>query len=83
MNKTFFRSLMIVVSLSLVLLFVGIGFLEKDLPLTTKTYNNNQQVTVELLSGVVSPGLNKIQINDSTTILIYRGTESCTMIQLK
>ena len=31
----------------------------------------------------VSHGLHKIKINDSTTVLIYRGVESCTMIQLK
>jgi hypothetical protein len=31
----------------------------------------------------VSPGLHLISINDSTQVLIYRGVESCTMIQLK
>lgn len=31
----------------------------------------------------VSHGLNMITIDDTTTILIYRGVESCTMIQLK
>ena len=35
-----------------------------------------------LMTGI-SHGLHKIQINDSTTVLIYRGVESCTMIQLK
>jgi hypothetical protein len=37
----------------------------------------------EFLMDEVRFGLHKIQINDSTTVLIYRGTESCTMIQLK
>ena len=37
----------------------------------------------EFIMGEVKFGLHKIQINDSTTVLIYRGTESCTMIQLK
>jgi hypothetical protein len=37
----------------------------------------------EYLMREVSFGLHKIQINDSTTILLYRGTESCTMIQIK
>lgn len=37
----------------------------------------------EYLMREVSFGLHKIQINDSTTVLLYRGTESCTMIQLK
>lgn len=78
-------SLILLVSLFLIIIFIGIVFLEKsELPIITKTHNNNnQQVIVEHLSGVISPGLNKILINDSTTILIYRGTESCTMIQLK
>lgn len=38
---------------------------------------------VEYLMEEVGFGLNKVKINDSTTILIYRGTESCTMIQIK
>jgi hypothetical protein len=37
----------------------------------------------EHLMDEVSHGLHKIKINDSTTVLIYRGVESCTMIQLK
>jgi hypothetical protein len=37
----------------------------------------------EHLMDEVSHGLHQIQINDSTTVLIYRGVESCTMIQLK
>ena len=37
----------------------------------------------EHLMDEVSGGLHKIKINDSTTVLIYRGVESCTMIQLK
>jgi hypothetical protein len=37
----------------------------------------------EHLMNEVSHGLHKIKINDSTTVLIYRGVESCTMIQLK
>ena len=38
---------------------------------------------VEHVMDEVSHGLHKIKINDSTTVLIYRGVESCTMIQLK
>jgi hypothetical protein len=40
-------------------------------------------IKVESLMGTVDQGLHKIQLNDTTTILLYRGTESCTMIQLK
>lgn len=35
------------------------------------------------LMAPVEQGLHKIEINDSTTILLYRGTESCTMIEIK
>jgi len=38
---------------------------------------------VEKIIGEVGLGLSKVQLNDSTTILIYKGFESCTMIQLK
>jgi hypothetical protein len=37
----------------------------------------------EFIMEEVSHGLHKIQINDSTTVLLYRGVESCTMIQIK
>jgi hypothetical protein len=38
---------------------------------------------IEKLMYEVDHGLNKVQLDDSTTILIYRGVESCTMIQIK
>jgi hypothetical protein len=44
---------------------------------------NQQALKDEHLMLDVSHGLHKITLNDSTTILIYRGVESCTMIQLK
>lgn len=55
---------------------------------STRPASANQQVNTQPvndihLSGEVTPGLHQIRINDSTTILIYRGVESCTMIQLK
>jgi hypothetical protein len=44
---------------------------------------NDSPLKDEHLMNEVSHGLHKIKINDSTTVLIYRGVESCTMIQLK
>jgi hypothetical protein len=35
------------------------------------------------IMGEVSHGLYKVQLDDTTTILIYRGVESCSMLQLK
>jgi hypothetical protein len=40
-------------------------------------------LTSEKIMGEVYHGLYKIKLDDTTTILIYRGVESCTMIQLK
>jgi len=40
-------------------------------------------IKIESLMGQVDYGLHKIHLNDTTTILLYRGNESCTMIQLK
>jgi len=53
---------------------------------TTQNVVETQSVNsieIERLMGPVDLGLHKIQLNDTTTILIYRGVESCTMIQLK
>ena len=44
---------------------------------------NKTTLRQEKLMGTVPYGLSKIEINDSTTILLYRGSKSCTMIQLK
>ena len=52
------------------------------------TKNNNviktdNKIKVEHLMDEMSFGLNKVVLEDSTTILIYRVVESCTMIELK
>jgi hypothetical protein len=47
----------------------------------SKTDSNEPKA--EKIIGEVGHGLYKVQLNDSTTVLIYRGVESCTMIQLK
>jgi hypothetical protein len=51
-------------------------------PTAQKTISVTPAVDEHLMNEV-SHGLHKIQINDSTTILLYRGVESCTMIQIK
>lgn len=40
-------------------------------------------IKLEKVMDQIDQGLYKFQLNDSTTILIYRGVESCTMLQLK
>ena len=44
---------------------------------------NTNNVEIQHIMDGLDDGLNKIKLNDSTTILIYRGMQSCTMIQLK
>lgn len=46
-------------------------------------YNLSKDLKIERLAGEADHGLNKVIINDTTVILIYRGNESCTMIQLQ
>ena len=38
-------------------------------------------ITIRKLSDEVSPGLHEIKIDDTTTILLYSGVKSCTMIK--
>ena len=46
----------------------------------TKTIND---IKIRKLSDEIPHGLYQIAINDSTDILLYRGVESATMIQIK
>jgi hypothetical protein len=52
-------------------------------PVTQQTTFSATPLKDEHLLNEVTHGLHKIQVDDSTTILLYRGVESCTMIQLK
>lgn len=48
------------------------------------TYIPKHKVSIEtLLSEQVNQGLHKITIDDTVHVLIYRGLESVTMIQIK
>ena len=61
-------------------------FLKPDptkLPPKPEKIISDSPANIERLMSEVDFGLNKVKINDSTTVLIYRGTESCTMIQIK
>jgi hypothetical protein len=50
----------------------------------TKVNNtDSNELKSEKIMSEVGHGLYKVKVNDSTTVLIYRGVESCTMIQLK
>jgi hypothetical protein len=50
----------------------------------TKVSNTgSNELKAEKIMGEIGHGLYKVKVDDSTTVLIYRGVESCTMIQLK
>jgi len=49
----------------------------------SKPYYISKPLKLEMIMSEVDHGLSKIKLDDSTTILIYRGVESCTMLQLK
>ena len=62
---------------------INIRNLEKINKQQIKNIKNTDNVEIQHIISEVDDGLNKIKLNDSTTILIYRGMQSCTMIQLK
>jgi hypothetical protein len=47
------------------------------------TKEDSNKLKAEEIMGEIGHGLYKVKVDDSTTVLIYRGVESCTMIQLK
>jgi hypothetical protein len=50
----------------------------------TKVSNtDSNELKAEKIMNEVGHGLYKVKVDDSTTVLLYRGVESCTMIQLK
>jgi hypothetical protein len=52
--------------------------------INTKVNNvDSNEPKSEKIIGEIGHGLYKVKLDDSTIILIYRGVESCTMIQLK
>jgi hypothetical protein len=48
-----------------------------------KQIDPNQNIKIQKITSEVDHGLNKVTIDDTTVVLIYRGVESCTMIQIK
>jgi hypothetical protein len=47
------------------------------------TKEDSNKLNSEKIMSEVGHGLYKVKVDDSTTVLLYRGVESCTMIQLK
>lgn len=70
----------------LLLLFpisIIVSCVQPETPIQNIQSINGQRINITHLSKEVVHGLNKVVIDDTTTILIYRGVESCAMIQIK
>ena len=67
------------------LVLTGIIFMIKGDKLPPDPINKEvvNPLVIKRLMHEVEHGLTEVKLNDSTTILIYRGVESCTMLQLK
>ena len=68
---------------SLLILIVFLGMVSCRTSTSKDPISKDPNLKIEKVTGTVAHGMWKIQIDDSTTILLYRGVESCTMIQLK
>ena len=83
MNTRILKIILLVSITSLVL--TGIVFLIKKDKLPPDPINKEvvNPLVIKRLMHEVEHGLTEVKLNDSTTILIYRGVESCAMLQLK
>lgn len=84
MNTRILKIILLVSITPLVL--TGIIFMIKgDKQLTPDPINKEvvNPLVIKRLMHEVEHGLTEVKLNDSTTILIYRGVESCAMLQLK
>lgn len=69
-------------------LLVIVQFMDKPKPKVVETIETTDvrvtpNIEITRLTSEVDHGLNLVQVNDSLTLLIYRGTESVSMIQIK
>jgi hypothetical protein len=83
MNTRILKIILLVSITPLVL--TGIIFMIKGDKLPPDPINKEvvNPLVIKRLMHEVERGLTEVKLNDSTTILIYRGVESCTMLQLK
>ena len=83
MNTRILKIILLVSITPLVL--TGIIFMIKGDKLPPDPINKEvvNPLVIKRLMHEVEHGLTEVKLNDSTTILIYRGVESCTMLQLK
>lgn len=68
---------------TLVLVTLFTSCVNKNQTSKKETPAEKSNILIQKITSEVDHGLNKVTINDTTVVLIYRGVESCTMIQLK
>jgi hypothetical protein len=81
MKKTALTIIMTILMVSVLTIILTI-LLSGNEPNVNNTKNNKPKVE-SVMGELDHGGLYKVKIDDSTTILIYRGNQSCTMLQLK
>jgi hypothetical protein len=85
MNTRILKVILLVTIISATLSLTIIIALKGDKQLPPDPINKEvvNPLVIKRLMHEVEHGLTEVKLNDSTTILIYRGVESCTMLQLK
>jgi hypothetical protein len=71
----------ILFTLALITLFTSC--VNKNQTAKKETLGEKSNIKIQKIASEVDHGLHKVAINDTTVVLIYRGVESCTMIQIK
>ena len=83
MNTGILKIVLLVAIVPFVLTLTIIALKDKKLPPDPINKEVVNPLVIKRLMHEVEHGLTEVKLNDSTTILIYRGVESCTMLQLK
>jgi hypothetical protein len=77
------RTAVIVAILLSTILVILLSILLSGNKSNTSNANGNKPKVESVMDELDHGGLYKVKIDDSTTILIYKGNHSCTMLQLK
>jgi len=68
--------------ITILLTFTIMSCCEPNTNTKVSNVDNNEPPSNKIMDEI-GHGLYKVKLDDTTTVLIYRGVESCTMIQLK
>ena len=79
MKKTAIIMTVLTVSILVIILTILLSVNKSN----TSNAKDNKPKVESIMDELDHGGLYKVKLDDSTTILIYRGNQSCTMLQLK